>query len=86
MVTCRISDHGPGFHFDKIPHAAVSNPAGDPVHHISIREEKGLRPGGYGVLMARKLVDEVIYSQNGSEVLLVKYLRPRQQAESTGLH
>jgi anti-sigma regulatory factor (Ser/Thr protein kinase) len=51
-----------------------------------VREEKGLRPGGYGVLMARKLVDEVIYSQNGSEVLLVKYLRPRQQAQSTGLH
>ncbi len=86
MVTCRISDHGPGFDFDQIPHAAVANPPDDPVHHIGVREEKGLRPGGYGVLMARKLVDEVIYSQNGSEVLLVKYLRPRQQAQSTGLH
>jgi len=86
MVTCRISDHGPGFDFDKIPHAAVANPPDDPVRHIGVREEKGLRPGGYGVLMARKLVDEVIYSQNGSEVLLVKYLRPRHQAQSTGLH
>jgi anti-sigma regulatory factor (Ser/Thr protein kinase)/ActR/RegA family two-component response regulator len=86
MVTCRISDHGPGFDFDNIPHAAVANPPDDPVQHIGVREEKGLRPGGYGVLMARKLVDEVIYSQNGSEVLLVKYLRPRQQAQSSGLH
>jgi anti-sigma regulatory factor (Ser/Thr protein kinase) len=64
----------------------VANPPDDPVQHIGVREEKGLRPGGYGVLMARKLVDEVIYSQNGSEVLLVKYLRPRQQAQSSGLH
>ena len=86
MVTCRISDHGPGFDFDQIPHAAVANPPDDPVHHIGVREEKGLRPGGYGVLMARKLVDEVIYSQNGSEVLLVNYLRPRQQTQSSGLH
>ena len=86
MVTCRISDHGPGFDFDKIPHAAVANPPDDPVQHIGVREKKGLRPGGYGVLMARKLVDEVIYSQNGSEVLLVKYLRPRQQEQASGVH
>jgi hypothetical protein len=34
-----------------------------------------LRPGGFGLLMTRQLVDEMIYSQAGNEVLLIKYLR-----------
>jgi CheY-like chemotaxis protein/anti-sigma regulatory factor (Ser/Thr protein kinase) len=74
MVTCRISDPGEGFTLDEIPHAAVANPADDPVRHIVHREAQGMRPGGFGVLMARSLVDELIYSQDGNDVLLVKYL------------
>ena len=34
-----------------------------------------LRPGGYGVLLPKHLVDELMYSEKGNEVLLVKYLR-----------
>jgi anti-sigma regulatory factor (Ser/Thr protein kinase) len=75
MVICRITDHGPGFSFDKIPHAAVSNPTDDPTYHIRLRQEQDMRPGGYGILVARKMVDEVIYGRNGNEVQLVKYLR-----------
>ena len=30
--------------------------------------------GGFGMLIAQKLVDEVIYNQKGNEVILVKYL------------
>ena len=30
--------------------------------------------GGFGVLMAQQLVDELIYGQDGNEVLLIKYL------------
>ena len=74
MVMCRITDHGPGFMFDKIPHAAVSNPPDDPTYHIRQRQEQGMRPGGYGILVARKLVDEVMYGRDGNEVQLVKYL------------
>ena len=33
-----------------------------------------MRPGGYGILLAQKLVDELIYNEDGNEVLLVKYL------------
>jgi anti-sigma regulatory factor (Ser/Thr protein kinase) len=33
-----------------------------------------MRMGGFGMLIARKLVDEVIYNQKGNEVILVKYL------------
>jgi anti-sigma regulatory factor (Ser/Thr protein kinase)/ActR/RegA family two-component response regulator len=76
MVTCRITDPGPGFTLDEIPHAAVANPADDPVRHMAVREEKGMRPGGFGVLMAQQLVDQVIYGQDGNEVMLIKYLPP----------
>jgi len=74
MVTCRISDPGDGFTLDEIPHAAVANPSGDPVRHIGYREAQGMRPGGFGVMLAQKLVDELIYSQDGNEVLLIKYI------------
>jgi CheY-like chemotaxis protein/anti-sigma regulatory factor (Ser/Thr protein kinase) len=74
MVTCHITDPGPGFTLDEIPHAAIANPDHDPIRHLTIREEKGIRPGGFGVLMAQQLVDQVIYGQDGNKVLLVKYL------------
>lgn len=76
MVSCHIADPGPGFTLDEIPHAAVANPKGNPIQHAQLRDEMGLRPGGYGILMAQKLVDELIYNQDGNEVLLVKYLKP----------
>jgi anti-sigma regulatory factor (Ser/Thr protein kinase)/ActR/RegA family two-component response regulator len=74
MISCRISDPGAGFTLDEISHAAVANPPDDPIRHATIREELGLRPGGLGILLAQHLVDQVIYSQDGNEVLLIKYL------------
>jgi hypothetical protein len=59
---------------EEIHHAAINNPAYDPIRHVLFREAQGLRPGGYGVLMTRHLVDELVYSEKGNEVLLVKYL------------
>jgi anti-sigma regulatory factor (Ser/Thr protein kinase)/ActR/RegA family two-component response regulator len=74
MVMCRVKDPGEGFTLDEIDHAAVANPEGEPARHNAYREAKGLRPGGYGVLLAQKLVDELIYGQKGNDVMLVKYL------------
>jgi DNA-binding NarL/FixJ family response regulator len=74
MVLCRIKDPGQGFTLDEIQHAAVANPQGDPIRHAAYRQERGMRPGGYGILLAKKLVDELIYNEDGNEVLLVKYL------------
>ena len=34
-----------------------------------------MRPGGFGIMMTRQLVDELIYNEQGNEVLLIKYLR-----------
>jgi hypothetical protein len=33
-----------------------------------------MRPGGFGILMARGVVDELIYSEVGNEVLMIKYV------------
>ncbi len=74
MVTCHISDPGEGFTLDEIPHAAIANPADDPVRHVEIRDAQGMRPGGFGVLLAQQLVDELVYSERGNEVELIKYL------------
>jgi len=74
MVTCRISDPGEGFTLDEIPHAAIANPVNEPVRHLEYRDAQGMRPGGFGVLLAQQLVDQLIYSEQGNEVLLVKYL------------
>jgi anti-sigma regulatory factor (Ser/Thr protein kinase)/ActR/RegA family two-component response regulator len=74
MVKCRISDPDEGFTLDEIPHAAIANPADDPVRHLDIREAQGLRPGGFGVLLAQRLVDQLVYNEQGKEVVLIKYL------------
>jgi len=39
-----------------------------------MREEKGLPPGGFGLLLARGTVDELLYNEIGNEVLLIKYI------------
>ena len=74
MVTCRIKDPGKGFSLQELKHSAMANPAGDPLRHAVVREQQGMRPGGYGVLLAKNLVDELLYNEQGNEVFLVKYL------------
>ena len=82
MVKCRISDPGEGFSLDDIPHSAIANPADNPVRHLDYREEHGMRPGGFGVLLTQGLVDELVYSEQGNEVVLIKYLDLVPQSES----
>jgi CheY-like chemotaxis protein/anti-sigma regulatory factor (Ser/Thr protein kinase) len=74
MVLFRIADPGQGFTFESLTHAAVTNPPDHPMHHTETREKKGLRPGGFGLLMAKQLVDELVYNEAHNEVVFVKYL------------
>lgn len=73
MLLYRIADPGPGFAMDSVDHAAFNHP-GDPIEHMVVREQKGLRPGGFGILMVRAKVDELIYNEAHNEVMFVKYL------------
>lgn len=74
MVECRIKDPGKGFKLDELYHAAISNPPDEPVRHLMVREASGLAPGGFGIMLSKHLVDELMYNEKGNEVLLVKYL------------
>jgi anti-sigma regulatory factor (Ser/Thr protein kinase)/CheY-like chemotaxis protein len=69
-----LRDPGAGFRLESLNHAAIANPADDPVAHVIKREEEGMRPGGYGLLVVSGIVDELIYSEIGNEVLLIKYV------------
>jgi CheY-like chemotaxis protein/anti-sigma regulatory factor (Ser/Thr protein kinase) len=73
MLLYRIADPGPGFKTADLDHAAINHPD-DPIEHMNIREQKGLRPGGFGILMVRAKVDELIYNERQNEVVFVKYL------------
>ena len=84
LLLYRIADPGEGFDIDRLRHAAIMNPDDDPMRHLSVREEQGLRPGGFGLAMTRSLVDDLIYNEARNEVLLIKYLdegRNDQQSE-----
>ena len=67
-----VHDPGAGFDWDMLKHAAVGNPE-DITRHVEVREEMGMRPGGFGILMAKDVVNELIYSEKGNEVLMIKY-------------
>jgi anti-sigma regulatory factor (Ser/Thr protein kinase)/DNA-binding NarL/FixJ family response regulator len=66
-------DPGPGFNRERLPHAAGSNTIENPIAHIEYREANGMRPGGFGIMLTKQLVDEVIYNEIGNEVLLIKH-------------
>jgi CheY-like chemotaxis protein/anti-sigma regulatory factor (Ser/Thr protein kinase) len=74
MVLYRIADPGQGFRLEDLPHAAVNNPPDDPFRHHQVREEKGLRAGGFGLLLTRSFVDELIFNEARNEVVFIKYL------------
>ena len=74
VLMTRIRDPGDGFTLEEVWHAAIGNPPDDPLAHVKRRNDEGMRPGGYGVMLAKNLVDELIYGEKGNEVLLVKYL------------
>jgi anti-sigma regulatory factor (Ser/Thr protein kinase) len=68
-----LRDPGPGFDFLALDHAAVARPD-DPLGMAGTRAERGLRPGGFGLLITRQVVDEMIHNERGNEVILIKHL------------
>lgn len=74
MILLQIRDAGPGFSLHAIDHAAVNNPPEDPLRHAELRLQKGMRPGGFGIMLVKQIADDLIYNEAGNEVVLVKYL------------
>jgi anti-sigma regulatory factor (Ser/Thr protein kinase)/ActR/RegA family two-component response regulator len=72
-IVFHFRDPGPGFDRADLAHAAVGHVGVGPMAHFERRTQLGMRPGGFGILLVRHLVDEVVYNERGNEVLLIKY-------------
>jgi len=73
-IVYHFRDPGAGFTAAQLERSALANGDGDPIAHLERRAGMGLRPGGFGILVTRKIVDEMFYNERGNEVLLVKRL------------
>ena len=69
QVTLIIRDQGPGFDPKNLTHAACDE---DPIQHLDVRNELGIREGGFGIMLAKGMVDEFKYNDIGNQVTLVK--------------
>ena len=73
-IVYHFKDPGPGFDAEDLKHAAASHEPEDVVASALARAERGLRPGGFGMLIARHVADELVYNERRNEVLLIKHL------------
>jgi anti-sigma regulatory factor (Ser/Thr protein kinase) len=76
-IVFHFLDPGDGFDHTDLEHAARSS---DPRHVMSAtdhRAETGRRPGGFGMLIVRQVVDELVYNEKGNEVLMIKHTDTR---------
>jgi anti-sigma regulatory factor (Ser/Thr protein kinase) len=73
-IVYHFRDPGRGFTRDTLERSALSSREADPIAHLERRAELGLRPGGFGILVTKQVVDEMFYNERGNEVLLIKRL------------
>ncbi len=73
MLLFRIADPGRGFRLEDLPHASGGD-ASDPIAHDQVRQDQGLRAGGFGLELIRAIADELLYNEQRNEVVFVKYL------------
>jgi CheY-like chemotaxis protein/anti-sigma regulatory factor (Ser/Thr protein kinase) len=84
MLLYRVADPGPGFSFKGLAHAAIGQPEDQPIAHMAVRDQLGIRPGGFGISMTRATADELIYNEAQNEVLFIKYLTASAGASERG--
>jgi anti-sigma regulatory factor (Ser/Thr protein kinase)/ActR/RegA family two-component response regulator len=73
-IVYHIRDPGSGFNRKRLDHAAKTSAPADVEASTLKREELGMRPGGFGILIAQQVADELVYNEPGNQVLLIKYL------------
>ena len=83
ILMYRVADPGPGFSFKALAHAAAGQPADQPMAHITVRDQLGIRAGGFGIVMTRAIADELLYNEAHNEVIFIKYLTPSTQNSGT---
>jgi anti-sigma regulatory factor (Ser/Thr protein kinase) len=73
-IVYHFRDPGSGFTAAQLEESALPSAEADAVAHLERRAEMGLRPGGFGMLVTRQVVDEMFYNERGNEVVLIKRL------------
>jgi anti-sigma regulatory factor (Ser/Thr protein kinase) len=73
-IVYHFRDPGDGFDRADLAHAVASTSPDAVARSAVNRAERGLRPGGFGLLIAREIADELVFNERGNEVLLIKHL------------
>lgn len=75
-IVLKFEDEGEGFKPQAIP-----DPTTDPIAHIKKRKADGKRPGGFGVFLVQKIMDEVLYSERGNVVVMTKFFKEKSSGQ-----
>jgi len=73
-IVYHFKDPGAGFDRGDLAHATASTSPEALLAASAHRVERGLRPGGFGMLIARQVADEIVYNESGNEVILIKHI------------
>ncbi len=73
-IVFHFRDPGDGFDRDDLKHACGTPQPEELIASATRRDEDGRRPGGFGMLIVRQIVDELVYNERGNEVLMIKHL------------
>jgi CheY-like chemotaxis protein/anti-sigma regulatory factor (Ser/Thr protein kinase) len=86
MIMCRVKDPGEGFSMQEIRDAETAEPLEKYAQQVKTQswEKMETPPRGLGILMARKFLDDLIFSEKGNEAFLVKYLPQRDLSKGAG--
>jgi anti-sigma regulatory factor (Ser/Thr protein kinase) len=73
-IVYHFRDPGRGFDRENLQHTARTNDPAEVIAATTRRASMGLRAGGFGMLIVKEIVDELVYNEQGNEVILVKHL------------
>ena len=73
-IVFHFRDPGNGFDPADLRYAAESNTVEGVMATTIKRADAGVRPGGFGMLIVRQIVDELVYNEHGNEVILIKHI------------
>ena len=73
-IVYHFRDPGNGFSKESLTHAAQTPSMEDVAASAEERAARALRPGGFGMLIARQVADELVYNEPGNEVILIKHI------------
>lgn len=69
-----IEDEGEGFDWGA---SMEYDPSKDPLGHLKTRKANGKRPGGFGIFMMKKIMDDIFYNAKGNICVMKKNVKQK---------